>query len=193
MKRTSISAIRPWQLQQAVRTIWSGGIIAYPTEAVYGLGCNPDNLETVKQLLILKQRTWNKGLILIASNLEQLTPYIQPLSPALLKKINPTWPGSVTWIVPALPDIPPYLARKDNTIAVRVTGHPIAAALCNALDHALISTSANISKHPPARMPFQVRRIFHNEIDKIIHGATGGKNNPSEIRDAKTGNIIRSN
>lgn len=193
MKLIGTPAIRPWQLKRAVRTIRLGGIIAYPTEAVYGLGCNPDDSEAVERLLIAKQREWSKGLILIASKLEQLSPYIQPLNSTLLKRIMPTWPGPVTWIVPALPDIPPYLAREDNTIAVRVTGHPVAAALCTALDQALISTSANISNHPAARTPFKVRNIFHNGIDYILHGSTGGKSNPSEIRDAETGKIIRSN
>lgn len=178
---------RRWQLKQAIHT---GGIIAYPTESVYGLGCDPNDSETVARLLILKRRPSGKGMILIASCLEQLEPYIQ-LTTNLLKKIKPTWPGPVTWIVPALPNIPPYLARKDNTIAVRVTKHPVAAALCTVMGHALVSTSANISGHLPARTPLQVRNIFHNEIDTIIHGATGNKKNPTEIRDAKTGKIIR--
>jgi L-threonylcarbamoyladenylate synthase len=188
-------AIRPWQIKQAALAVDSGGIIAYPTEAVYGLGCNPDNSEAVLRLLTLKQRPWEKGVILIASCIEQLEPYAQ-LNAALLKRITPTWPGPVTWILPAREDIPPLLHKESqgeaNTIAVRVTAHPIAAAICDEVGHALVSTSTHVSNHLPARTPFQVRNIFHNEIDYIVHGATGNIKKPTEIRDAKTNRIIRS-
>lgn len=144
---------------------------------------------------MLKQRSWKKGIILIASCLEQLEPYIQ-LNATLLKKIMPTWPGPVTWVLPAREGIPPLLQRelhrKGNTIAVRVTAHPIASAICNKVNHALVSTSANVSDHLPARTPFQVRNIFHDEVDYIVHGATGDTQKPTEIRDARTGRTIRS-
>ena len=192
MKPTCRPVKRLWQLKQATGALQAGGIIAYPTESVYGLGCDPENSVTVELLLLLKQRPGNKGLILIASSIEQLEPYIKSLDRSTLQKIEATWPGPVTWILPACKNIPPYLSREDNTIAVRVTAHPVAAALCAIADQALVSTSANISGHPPARTALQVRNIFKDKVDYIIHGATGGTGRPTEIRDASSGKILRS-
>ena len=192
MKPIGSPAKRRWQLKQAASVIQAGGIIAYPTEGVYGLGCDSENSVTVERLLLLKQRPAKKGLILIASSIEQLEPYIKPLDTPTLKKIKATWPGSVTWILPAYENIPPYLSREDKTIAVRVTAHPVAAALCTVTNQALVSTSANTSGHHPARTPLQVRNIFRNNIDYIVHGATGSTGTPTEIRDSKSGKILRS-
>ena len=192
MRRTSSPEIRRWPLKQAARVIQAGGIIAYPTESIYGLGCDPENSVTVERLLLLKQRPEKKGLILIASRLEQLEPYIKPLDRSTLQKIEVTWPGPVTWILPARKNIPPYLSREDKTIAVRVTAHPVAAALCEIANQALVSTSANTSGHPPACTPLQVRNIFKGNVNYIIHGATGGTGKPTEIRDASSGKILRS-
>lgn len=191
MKPGCSPTIRLWQLKQAARILQAGGVIAYPTEGVYGLGCDPGNAVAVDRLLLLKQRPGEKGLILIASCIEQLEPYIEPLDTNVLKKVNATWPGPVTWILPARENISPYLARENNTIAARVTAHPIAAALCTVANQALVSTSANTSGHPPAHTPLQVRNIFKNSVDYIVHGATGGTGKPTEIRDSRSGKIIR--
>ncbi len=191
MKQSCSPVTRPWQLKQAVRALRAGGIIAYPTEGVYGLGCDPENSAAVERLLLLKQRSGNKGLILIASSIDQLEPYLEPLNTSTLKKVNATWPGPVTWILPAKPFTPPYLAREDQTIAARVTAHPVASALCKAANQALVSTSANTSGYRPAHTPLQVRNIFQNNVDYIVHGATGGAGKPTEIRDSRSGKIIR--
>lgn len=191
MKPTCRPIKRLWQLKQATRVLQAGGIIAYPTESVYGLGCDPENSVTVERLLLLKQRPENKGLILIASSIEQLEPYLKPLNRSTLQKIEATWPGPVTWILPARKHLPPYLSREDNTIAVRVTAHPAAAALCTVAHQALVSTSANISGHPSARTPLQVRNIFKDHVDYIIHGDTGGGRRPTEIRDSRSGEVLR--
>jgi len=179
-----------WSLRRAIHTLREGGIIAYPTEAVYGLGCDPWDEDAVVRLLDIKQRPWQKGLILIASDFNQLTDFIEPLSPAILKQIDATWPGPVTWLLPAKATTPRYLTGEHNTIAVRVTAHKQTAKLCQAAGHALVSTSANITGFKPAKTIRQVR--WHlPDIDTVVSGQCGGALQPSQIRDAQTGAIIR--
>jgi L-threonylcarbamoyladenylate synthase len=185
------TSISRWHLREAVRTVDAGGIIAYPTEAVYGLGCDPLDRAAVLRLLRLKQRPASKGLILIAASVEQLQPYLGPLAPAMSRRIRATWPGPVTWVVPARPETPWWLRGAHAGIAVRVTGHPLAAALCGAAGRALVSTSANVASRPPARTALRVRLVFGDEIDCILHGPTGALDRPTEIRNATSGVILR--
>lgn len=168
-----------------------GGIVAYPTEAVFGLGCDPFNPAAVYRLLALKRRQENKGLILISDRFERLMPLLGELSKERLETIKSTWPGPVTWVVTAAPNVPAWLRGKHTTLAVRVTAHPIAAALCRAVGAPLVSTSANLSRHPPARSPLQVRIRCENRVDFILHGRTGKQRRPTQIRDATTGCILR--
>ncbi len=180
-----------WHIKKAARIIRAGGIVAYPTEAVFGLGCDPFNLDAVWRLIELKRRAIDKGLILIASDLEQLFPFIGAMDKKTEDKILATWPGPVTWLLPARPSVSPLLRGRYDTIAVRVTAHPLAARLCDTLGHALVSTSANIAAHRPASKPFEIRRKFGNTIDYLLPGRTGERQQPSEIRDALTDKIIR--
>lgn len=181
-----------WHLKRAAQCLRRGGIIAYPTEAVFGLGCDPQNIEAIQGLLALKQRAWQKGLILIAANFEQLTPYVQPLEPALLQQLQRAWAKDVvTWLVPAKPEVSFWLRGTSEKIAVRVTRHPEAAALCQQFGGAIISTSANRAGQTALRTALQVRAEFGNAVDEIIFGAVGQRSRPSEIRDALTGQILR--
>ncbi len=184
--------ITSWKLNQAIRHIHQGGIIAYPTEAVYGLGCDPCNRFAVGSLLELKQRPIEKGLILIASKFEQLLPFITLPPEPILEQILNTWPGPVTWLFPTAPNVPPWLCGEHNTLAVRITAHPIASALCKALTGALVSTSANPAGSRPARTPLQVRRYFRETKDMfIVPGQVGKLNRPTPIYDALSGRCLR--
>ena len=103
-----------WQLKCAVSVLQRGGIVAYPTEAVYGLGCDPDNPEALDRLIATKGRDARKGFILIASRIEQLEPYIQPLDAVISERLAATWPGPVTWLVPVsvgVPEMRPFVDR----------------------------------------------------------------------------------
>jgi L-threonylcarbamoyladenylate synthase len=180
-----------WPLRRAVETVRSGGVIAYPTEAVYGLGCDPLEADAVQRILKLKERDAAKGLILIASRIEQLLPYLDDLPAPIMQKLDASWPGPVTWVVPAAPAIPAWLSGGRETLAVRVTAHPVAAELCEALDMALVSTSANRSGQTPARTPLTVRRLWGDQVDCILPGAVGGLGKPTEIREALTGKVLR--
>ncbi len=178
-------------LKQAVRSLKQGGIIAYPTEAVFGLGCDPLNPAAVTRLLELKQRDPAKGLILIASSIKQLKPFLLPLRKKTKKRLARTWPGPVTWLLPARPECPDWLTGDHDTLAVRVTAHPGCRALCKALQGPLISTSANISQRRPAKHKLALLKQFGLDIDFLLPGATGNLAQPTEIR-TKKGNLIRS-
>lgn len=178
------------QINEAVRILQQGGVIAYPTEAVYGLGCDPDNDQAVEKLLAIKQRSRDKGLILIAADFQQLRPYLAEINNSLKAKILATWPGPVTWLWPASPAVSSLLRGKHDTIAVRVTAHPLAAALCREFAGPLVSTSANLSGKPPTRTAEEVRNQL-GELDYVLEGEVGGRTKPSEIRDALSGEVLR--
>ncbi len=180
------------RLHAVARTVRTGGIVAYPTEAVYGLGCDPRNKRAVQRLLVLKRRSIRKGLILIAADFAQLAPFLQPLPAADQARLATTWPGPYTWLIPARPETPRWLRGEHDTLAVRVTAHPLAAALCRACGHALVSTSANFSGRPPARTALAVRRQLGQHLDALLPGPTGGAKKPTEIRDLKSGRQQRS-
>lgn len=179
-------------LETCVKQVQQGAVIAYPTEAVFGLGCDPDSESAVMALLALKQRPVEKGLILIAANYQQLQPYIddQRLTPEQKEKMFSSWPGPVTWVVPASAATPAWLTGRFASIALRVTNHPDVQQLCRALNKPLVSTSANLTGLSPCRTAAEVHQQFGNKLP-VLQGDTGGRNNPSEIRDVLTGELIR--
>lgn len=181
-----------WHIREAVRQIAAGGIIAYPTETVYGLGCDPFNGNAVLRLLALKQRTMEQGLILVASHFGQLESLLLPLDPTVRKRVSRPGTTPVTWVLPCQPDIPVWLRGRHTGIAVRITTHPLASALCDEWDGPLVSTSANVHGRRTATTPLAIRRAFNNRLDYILHGVTGTGNRSSEIRNGLTGAILRS-
>lgn len=183
--------VNPWKIKQAASIILSGGIVAYPTEAVFGLGCNPVDTSAVIRLLRLKKRSMEKGLILVAADINQLETFVSIPSVAIRKKISATWPGAITWILPAKPGVPVTLTGAHDTLAVRVSAHPIVQALCREIDQPLVSTSANLESSPPARSALAVQRIFGQEVDYILHGSVDTSAKPTEIRDALTDQVLR--
>ena len=191
MRNTFLNRPAPTDLELAVSCLKLGGIIAYPTEAVFGLGCDPARLDVVEQLLRIKNRDSNKGLILVAADWSQLEPYIEPIPPKCLTKIQQTWPGPYTWVFPVRSWVPKQLCGEFSSIAVRVSAHPSVQALCQEFGSAIISTSANISGHPPARDAGAVNMIFGGKIDFILPGEVGSLTRPTEIRDAITGEVLR--
>lgn len=167
-------------------------VIAYPTEAVFGLGCDPDSESAVEALLALKKRPKDKGLILIADNYEQLLPYIDDssLTGQQRQTIHSSWPGPVTWVMPARASTPDWLTGRFSSLAVRVTDHPLVKELCQKFGKPLVSTSANLNGQTPCRVAEEVRQQFGKNFP-VLAGQVGGRENPSEIRDALTGNLIR--
>lgn len=179
-------------LDETCKLLQQGKVIACPTESVFGLSCDPLNEIAINTLLQLKQRPISKGLIIVANNLKQLKPYIATLTEQQINKLQQTRTKPITWIVPAHPDAPNWLTGAQTGIAIRITNHPVLAQLCQAIDSALVSTSANRSGQPPARTALEVRAQFPTEIPLIIDSNTVLNNNPSEIRDLISDTILRS-
>ncbi len=180
-----------YSLDEAVETVRTGGILAYPTEAVFGLGCDPRNLSAVQRLLGAKQRPADKGLILLAANIHQLSDFVPPLSEEIKERILASWPGPVTWLLPVHEHISPLVRGNFQKIAVRVSAHPVCEQLCQRLGHPLISTSANITGKPAATTVQQVGEQLEQHVDLILDKPLGGRIQPSEIRDAFTNKILR--
>ncbi len=176
-------------IEDACQLIAQGAVLAYPTEAVYGLGCDPFNQTAVYRLLALKQRAVTKGLILLIADWHQLAALISPIPEAAMARVRATWPGPVTWVFPKKPTLPIWITGDHETIAIRMTAHPIAKALC--LNHPLVSTSANQSGHEPIRDAYEVEQQFSNELDGWVKGALGGALLPSTMLDVLTGAVIR--
>ncbi len=193
MPETPPKRVAPFapKLQPACRALSAGGVIAYPTEAVWGLGCDPNDATAVQKLLDLKRRDWRKGLILIAADFSQLAAFVKPLDAGVLKPALDTWPGPYTWLLPAATTAPARVTGGGARIAVRVTAHPVAAALCRAWGGALVSTSANRSGEAPALTALRVRRRFGATLDALVPGALGGLATPTAIRDLISGAVIR--
>lgn len=177
-------------LLAAVDVLRAGGVIAYPTEAVWGLGCDPFNADAVRRVIALKQRDAGKGLIIIAASLAQIEPWLGGLNTAQKDAMLATWPGPYTWIVPA-PDAPAWLRGDHSGLAVRVSAHAGVQALCSAWGGPLVSTSANRSGEAPLPDAPALRQAFGADLDYILPGALGGDARPSEIRDAVSGVVLR--
>lgn len=184
--------VTPYRLREAARRLHGGEIVAYPTEAVYGLGCDPKQPKALKRLIALKGRVAHKGFIVIASRLAWLEELaILPQGP-MRQVILDSWPGPVTWILPVRPGLPGLLTGGRPTLAVRLTAHPTARALSEATGMALVSTSANPSKRPPARNALQVHRFFfQNKKPFVLGGAVGSLSTPTQIRHGATGAVLR--
>ena len=196
---------------QAAKFIRAGDVIAYPTESVYGLGCDPQNLIAVNKILQIKQRSSSKGLIIVAANIEQAFPYIKPLSDENIAKILSPTDKVITWLIPAQDNLYKLLTgtqeksltstqeksltstqeKLGKKIAIRISQHPIIKALCEELQHPIISTSANISGKPMCWSAQQVKQQLKTGINYILEGGSGGQSKPSEIRDLLSDQKIR--
>jgi len=183
--------IRSLAYKRALAVLSAGGLIACPTEAVYGLSCDPWNPSAVARLLALKARAASKGLILVGSSVTQFQWLLSSLPTAMQKRIESSWPGPVTWVVPAPLEVPFYLRGDHHTIAIRVSNHPSLQFLCNKFGP-LISTSANPQGKRPARTALQVRRYFGNGLDFLLQDSLGKQSRPTQIFDALSGKTIRS-
>ncbi|HEY4145761.1 L-threonylcarbamoyladenylate synthase [Pinirhizobacter sp.] len=180
-------------VDQAGQLLREGGVLAYPTEAVFGLGCDPRNEAAFARIFELKQRPAGMGVLLIASDFSQVEPYIdlEAVPLPVLDQAWATWPGPHTWVFPRAKTVPAWIAGTHPGIALRVTAHEPAAALCRAFGGALVSTSANVHGQPAALGTSELEQAFDVGLDGILDAPLGGLDRPTPIRDALTGAIIR--
>ena len=179
------------QIQKTVNAIRKGGVIAYATEAVYGLGCDPDNAQAIQKIVDLKARDAKQGFILIASQVSQLEKYLGELSSQERELLEKNWPEPTTLIVTANESVSELITGGRNTVAVRITTHPDTKKLCEALKHPLISTSANRSGQPAITHAWQIQEQFSDSINYLYPSTIGDASKPSTIIDASTGKILR--
>lgn len=178
------------QINKAVTILQDGGVIAYPTEAVYGLGCDPFNEKAVRKILEIKKRSVEKGLILIAASWEQIKFLTEKIPEEKLNTVLATWPGPFTWVFPASNKVPFWIRGAHNSIALRVTNHSIARLICEKFGP-IVSTSANLTQQSPATTTEEVEKYFADKVDLIIPGQTGGLKKTTSIMDVLTGKKIR--
>lgn len=185
--------INPADISQAQAILARGGLLVYPTEGVFGIGCDPDNSLALSRLIHVKQRDPQKGLILVAANLQQLLPYIQwsVLEPQVQEQIVASWPGPHTWLIPAAQVTDKLLTGQFSTLAVRVCSHPLVQALCKAVGKPITSSSANLSGRPAAAQASELDPELVAQVDGVLPMPTLGRAEPSSIRDARTGDWIR--
>ncbi|MHB1375694.1 MAG: L-threonylcarbamoyladenylate synthase, partial [Thauera sp.] len=160
------------------------------TEAVWGLGCDPWDAAAVQRLLELKMRPMEKGLILVAAHIDQFDFLLDDLPERWLDRLAGTWPGPNTWLVPHRERLPEWITGQHDSVALRVSDHPLVARLC-ALTGPLVSTSANPAGRPAARSRLRVEQYFPAQLDAVLNGPLGGRRNPSTIRDVRSGEVIR--
>jgi L-threonylcarbamoyladenylate synthase len=187
-------AVSDFRLRLAVDALQQGALIVYPTEGVWGLGCDPYNLEAVQTLLQLKQRAVGKGLILVAADIDQFEPYLQGLNKQQLNTLQQSWPGPNTWLVPANDAVPPWISGGQATVALRVSAHPVIKALCTEFGATIVSTSANISGKAAARSLLDVQLQFSSPATRhvtLVPGSLGDQDKPTTIRELVTGKVIR--
>ncbi|MFT5579391.1 MAG: L-threonylcarbamoyladenylate synthase [Paraglaciecola psychrophila] len=175
----------------AAKLMREGAVIAYPTEAVWGLGCDPHNRTAIARLLQIKGRSADKGLIQVAASIEQFQPALNGLDEHLLARLDNSWPGPVTWLVPDNGSAEQLVRGHFSAVALRVSAHPLVAALCDAFGGPIVSTSANFSGDQAPRWPWQVRRQLGPQLDFLVGGSVGASRKPSQIRDLISGAIIR--
>ncbi len=180
-----------FRLQWAARALKAGGVLAYPTEAVWGLGCDPGNEKAVERILQLKDRPRHKGLILVAAAEEQFDWLLSELTDDQRSRLSCTWPGPVTWLVPHRGQVPDGICGEHDSVAIRVSAHPGVIALCEAFGGPLVSTSANPAGAEPARHQYQLQQYFGAELDGVVPGTVGAASQPSMIRDLLSDRILR--
>lgn len=187
----SCARLSPHRLRLAERVLRAGGIVAHATEGVWGLACDPLDPRAVLRLLELKRRKPGRGLILIGAEADDLAVFVARGAQDAWNKATQSWPAPITWLLPAAPDVPRWLTGNHDTIALRQTAHADSAALCRAFGGALVSTSANVSGHPPVRSAWQARARLRRGVDMIVSGVPDNPGRSSSIRDARDGRTLR--
>lgn len=180
----------PEDIKKAVQLLNQGKVIAYPTEAVFGLGCDPFNEQAMNELLKLKQRPIEKGVILIAADIKQVQGLVEIEGQPWQSKVQAGWPGPMTWVLPVKDAMPGWITGGRETLAVRVSSHPTVKALCEAYGGPIVSTSANLTGEEPAKSCQQIKAYFADQIF-CLNADLGELAQPTQIWDARSKTRLR--
>ncbi|GAA0208434.1 L-threonylcarbamoyladenylate synthase [Kangiella japonica] len=191
-----LAYVNDFQIKRAVNLMEQDGVIAYPTEAVFGLGCLPFSTDAIERILQIKNRPWHKGLILVASDIAQIEPFVDENYHDLLvcfdSYADPNEPDQpVTWLLPKSDIVLPLVCGDHEKIAIRLCKHPIVEALCDEAQSVIVSTSANRAGYPEMKRTEEVRNKMSQQLDMVVSGAVGGYDRPSKIIDAQTQQVLR--
>ena len=178
-------------IKKAAALLHAGKVIAYPTEGMYGLGCDPFNRLAVLKIMKLKKRQLKKGLILVGYSFDQFKELMHEVPEDTLSAVSRTWPGPITWVFPATPKAPKWITGNRHTLAIRVSAHPVVQELCRAFNNPIVSTSANLEGNPPIYTQTALKETLGKQLDMIVPGKIGERRCASEIRDVMTGKVIR--
>lgn len=181
----------PWALNRFIHAVSCGAIFGYPTDTIWGFGCHPLIADSVFRILQIKNRSPDKGLILLSSRLEYCAPYLDA-DPEQLKPIRLPCAQPTSWLVPASAFCPPWIRGNFPTVAIRITDHPLLQVLCDRLETPIVSTSANRAGRTTVRNSLQLRKQFAEELDFIVTGFATGSGRPSEIKSLGSGISVRS-
>jgi L-threonylcarbamoyladenylate synthase len=174
--------------QKMMEALQQGGIVAYPCEGVFGLGCDPFSREAVEKLNKIKQRPLNKGFILIVANWDQVAPYVDIDLSGYDKKLNES--EHTTWVMPANSKAPAWITYHGR-LACRIIKHPDIWPVCQAFGP-IVSTSANKRGQLPARDAKTVEMLFAKALDFVFPSEVGSYGAASKIIDIQTQKVLRS-
>lgn len=181
-----------WKASLAAKIMNLGGVIAYPTEAVWGLGCDPFQQSAVERLLDLKSRPMDKGLILISGHKKHFEPFLEPLTDELKSRFFSHQERPTTWLVPDYAgQIPYWVKGKHQSVAMRLTRHPLCCSLSSHFDGLVVSTSANPASRPSASSLAEVKHYFHDQVDYCLQAPLGRSGAVSQIKDLVTDQVLR--
>ena len=182
--------MQAWRAKLVAKQLREGAVIAYPTEGVWGLGCDPAQAEAVSRILSLKRRSWTQGLILVAGHIDQFGDLLDEITSAERQTLEDAWPAPVTYLVPNS-SAPEWIRGQHESVALRVSAHPVIVGICAEFRGPIVSTSANPAGKPPAKAPLRLRQYFPKGIDVVVPGHLGGRGAASEIRALRGGDVVR--
>ena len=177
------------EIKKIHQILVNGGVIAYPTESVFGLGCDPSNEEAIAKILKIKKRALEMGLVLLTPSIEIVSDWVN-MNNKQLKVLSSPSPRPTTYIIPASNSAPKWLTVK-NTLAIRLSNDLFIKNICGMLGLPIVSTSANLHGEQPCKSADEVEKIMGSQLDYIVFKKTGPFNNPSTIVDLSSGKTIR--
>lgn len=170
MQKQNIYILSQSDRNKIAQELAGGGVIAYPTDTVWGLGADPENETAVKKIYELKKRDGNKPLILMASDFEYLRPYVQGLSAEEERMFKKYSPGALTLITQKSDKTPYYMTSGMDTVGIRIPKHPVFAEIADlAPNKVLATTSANLSSQPSALKKEDVLAYFKDNLNFVTN------------------------